>query len=64
MIGIILALVAVLLAYESKGLLIGEGADPETVKNLRRLAESDPFDSVKGAAKAALEKVVPKPEKK
>jgi cation diffusion facilitator family transporter len=41
-IGIILAVVAVLLAYESKGLLIGEGADPETIKNIRRLAESDP----------------------
>ena len=41
-IGIILALVAVLLAYESKGLLIGEAADPETIKNIRHLAESDP----------------------
>jgi len=40
-IGIILAAVAVLLAYETKGLLIGEAADPETVKNIRRLAESD-----------------------
>jgi cation diffusion facilitator family transporter len=40
-IGIILALVAVLLAYESKGLLVGEAADPETIKNIRRLAESD-----------------------
>jgi cation diffusion facilitator family transporter len=41
-IGAILALVAVLLAYESKGLLIGEGADPDTIRNIRRLAESDP----------------------
>jgi cation diffusion facilitator family transporter len=41
-IGVILALVAVLLAYESKGLLIGEGADPETINNIRRLAKSDP----------------------
>ena len=41
-IGAILALVAVLLAYESKGLLIGEGADPETIRNIRRMAESDP----------------------
>lgn len=41
-IGVILALVAVLLAYESKGLLIGEAADPETINNIRRLAASDP----------------------
>jgi cation diffusion facilitator family transporter len=41
-IGIILAVVAVLLAYESKGLLVGEAADPETLENIRRLAESDP----------------------
>jgi cation diffusion facilitator family transporter len=41
-IGVILAAVAVLLAYETKGLLIGEGADPETLREIRRLAESDP----------------------
>jgi hypothetical protein len=41
-IGIILALVAVLRAYETEGLLVGEGADPETIKNIRRQAESDP----------------------
>ena len=41
-IGVILALVAVLLAYESKGLLIGEAADPETINTIRRLAEADP----------------------
>ena len=41
-IGILLALIAVLLAYETKGLLIGEGADPDTVKALRQTAESDP----------------------
>ncbi|HXV82252.1 MAG TPA: cation diffusion facilitator family transporter [Candidatus Binatia bacterium] len=41
-IGIILAAVAVLLAYESKGLLVGEGADSETLREIRRLAESDP----------------------
>ena len=29
-------------AYESKGLLVGEAVDPETLKNIRRLAESDP----------------------
>lgn len=37
-IGLILGLTATLLAYESKGLLIGEAADPELVDNLRRLA--------------------------
>ena len=42
-IGIILAVVAVLFAYESKGLLVGEAADPETLKDIRRLAESDPY---------------------
>jgi cation diffusion facilitator family transporter len=37
-IGIILGLTAMLLAYESKGLLIGEAADPVLVESLRRLA--------------------------
>lgn len=41
-IGLILATVAVLLAYESKGLLVGESADPEMLRELRRLAESEP----------------------
>jgi cation diffusion facilitator family transporter len=41
-IGIILAVVAVLLAYESKGLLIGEGADPQTLERIRTIAEADP----------------------
>ena len=41
-IGIILAGVAVLLAIESKGLLIGEGADAETVANIRTLTLNDP----------------------
>jgi cation diffusion facilitator family transporter len=41
-IGIILAFVAVVLAYESKGLLVGEAVDPVTLKNIRRLAEADP----------------------
>lgn len=49
-IGIILAVVAVLLAYESKGLLVGEAVDPKTLKNIRRLAESDPrVEKVKSA---------------
>jgi cation diffusion facilitator family transporter len=37
-IGIILGVTACLLAYESKGLLIGEAADPELVEGLRKLA--------------------------
>ena len=37
-IGIILGLTAMLLAYESKGLLIGEAADPELIHGLRELA--------------------------
>ncbi len=41
-IGVILATVAVLLVYESKGLLIGEGADPQTLERIRHLAEADP----------------------
>lgn len=42
LIGVILALVAVFLAYETKGLLIGEAASPATVQGLRKLIkESD-----------------------
>jgi cation diffusion facilitator family transporter len=37
-IGVILGVTACLLAYESKGLLIGEAADPELVEGLRKLA--------------------------
>ncbi len=37
-IGIILGVTALLLAYESKGLLIGEAADPDLVRSLRQLA--------------------------
>jgi cation diffusion facilitator family transporter len=37
LIGIILGLVAILLAIESKGLLIGESADPELIDGLRAL---------------------------
>lgn len=38
LIGIILGFTAALLAYESKGLLIGEAADPELIQSLRELA--------------------------
>ena len=41
-IGVILGLTALLLAYESKGLLIGEAADPEMVWELRELTSSKP----------------------
>lgn len=41
-IGVILGFTAALLAYESKGLLIGEAADPELVANLRKLASEMP----------------------
>ena len=41
-IGIILGITALLLAYESKGLLIGEAADSELVLGLRKLACSKP----------------------
>lgn len=41
-IGVILAGVAILLAYESKGLLIGEGANAETVADIRSLTQADP----------------------
>ena len=40
-IGIILASVAVFLAYETKGLLIGEGVDPQTLASVRSIAAQD-----------------------
>ena len=42
LIGVILAVTASILAYESKGLLIGEAADPELVEKLRELAREQP----------------------
>lgn len=42
LIGIILGCTAGLLAYESKGLLIGEAADPDLVRKLRELASGMP----------------------
>jgi cation diffusion facilitator family transporter len=41
-IGVLLMAVAGLLARESKGLLIGEGASPSMLRNIRALAEADP----------------------
>ncbi len=42
MIGGLLAAVAVLLAYESKGLLVGESAGAAVVAHIRAVAEADP----------------------
>ncbi len=41
-IGAILITVAILLAHESKGLLLGEAMDREELEGLRRVAEADP----------------------
>ncbi|MCB1217875.1 cation transporter [bacterium] len=41
-IGLILAAVAILLALETKGLLIGESADPEVVRGISEIAELQP----------------------
>lgn len=40
-IGVILALTAVFLARESKGLLIGEGADADVLRSIQALAQAD-----------------------
>jgi cation diffusion facilitator family transporter len=42
LIGLLLGSVSFFLAYESKGLLIGEGVDKETLKKIRTLIETDP----------------------
>lgn len=42
MIGLVLGLVSSFLAYESKGLLIGEGVEREELRRLRSLIEADP----------------------
>ena len=41
-IGLLLCGVAVLMVSESKGLLIGEGLDPEALKSIRKLVDGDP----------------------
>jgi cation diffusion facilitator family transporter len=41
-IGLVLAIVAVVLAYESRGLLIGERAEPELVERIRAAVAADP----------------------
>jgi cation diffusion facilitator family transporter len=40
LIGLVLAVTAIMLIVEAKGLLIGEAADPQLVKELRRCAEA------------------------
>ena len=42
LIGLILMGVAVVLAWESRGLIVGESADPEMVERIRTLAREDP----------------------
>ncbi len=41
-IGLILAVVAALLAYESHGLLLGEAADPALVADVKKIMDADP----------------------
>jgi len=41
-IGLLLMSVAFVLAFETKGLLLGEGVDAETLRDIRRRVESDP----------------------
>jgi cation diffusion facilitator family transporter len=41
-IGVVLFVTAGFLAYESKGLLVGEGADPQLLARIRDLAAADP----------------------
>lgn len=41
-IGVILAVVAILLAWESRGLLIGESADPKLLMDISELIQKDP----------------------
>jgi cation diffusion facilitator family transporter len=42
LIGLLLAVVAAFLAYEGRGLLLGESADPASVRGMRALAQAEP----------------------
>jgi cation diffusion facilitator family transporter len=42
LIGLLLCGVAVLMVYESKGLLVGEGLDRNTLRGIRKIVEADP----------------------
>ena len=41
LIGLVLGLVSFFLAYKSKGLLIGEGVEPDVLRNIQKLVEAD-----------------------
>lgn len=49
LIGVVLSVVAIMLARESKGLLVGEGADPRLVKKIHAIVNED--KAVKDCAK-------------
>ncbi|WP_375561196.1 cation diffusion facilitator family transporter [Bernardetia sp. OM2101] len=49
LIGVVLSIVSIMLAYESKGLLVGEGADPRLVKKIHAIVNAD--KEVKDCAK-------------
>ena len=42
LIGVLLCVVALFLGYETKGLLIGEAVDAETIHGVRKIAEAEP----------------------
>ena len=42
LIGLVLGLVSFFLAYKSKGLLIGEGVEPDVLRNIQKLVDADP----------------------
>ena len=41
LIGLVLGLVSFFLAYKSKGLLIGEGVEPDVLRNIQKLVDAD-----------------------
>jgi divalent metal cation (Fe/Co/Zn/Cd) transporter len=43
LIGVILCIVAVMMGFETKALLLGESADRETVEEIRRIVSRDPI---------------------
>jgi divalent metal cation (Fe/Co/Zn/Cd) transporter len=56
-IGVILAIVAVLLAYKSKGLLVGEEANQQLLASIRELATAAPSARTVAARAAAVARV-------
>lgn len=57
-IGIILVAVATLLVYESRALVMGETADPDLVRSVRKIASSDP--NVKGVPRLLTMQLAPR----